>query len=134
MSPAALAWLRFRRHKAGLAGAVFLLLLAAAAWSAPLIEAALGIDAESVDLFSRYAPPSAAHPLGADDLGRGRLRSGPGPAGRPVEEVRGGDCAGQGGARNRLGGLRRLAGDADPERAGVGGGRAGGGGLRADGH
>ena len=73
MSPAALAWLRFRRHRAGLAGAVFLLLLAAAAWSAPLIEAALGIDAESVDLFARYAPPSAAHPLGADDLGRDLL-------------------------------------------------------------
>ncbi len=73
MSPAALAWFRFRRHKAGLAGAVFLLLLAAAAWSAPLIEAGLGIDADSVDLFARYAAPSAEHLLGADDLGRDLL-------------------------------------------------------------
>ncbi len=73
MSPAALAWRRFRRHRAGLAGAVFLALLALAAWSAPLIEALLGVDADAVDLFARFAPPSAAHPLGADDLGRDLL-------------------------------------------------------------
>jgi peptide/nickel transport system permease protein len=30
----------------------------------------LGIDADAVDLLARYSPPSAAHPLGTDALGR----------------------------------------------------------------
>ena len=70
MSPAALAWGRFRRHRLGFCGAVFLLVMVAASWSAPLIETMLGIDAHAVDLFARFAPPSAEHWLGADELGR----------------------------------------------------------------
>ena len=46
---------------------VFLLLAAAAA---PLVEAALGVDGANVDLLARLEPPSAAHPLGTDELGR----------------------------------------------------------------
>jgi peptide/nickel transport system permease protein len=38
--------------------------------AAPLIAAALGIDAQSVDLFDRIAGPSFSHPLGTDELGR----------------------------------------------------------------
>ena len=44
--------------------------LGLAAAAAPLVAAALGLDAAAPDLFARYAPPSAAHPLGTDELGR----------------------------------------------------------------
>jgi len=47
--------------------------LGALALAAPLIEAALGVDANAVDLFSRFQPPSAQHPLGTDELGRDLL-------------------------------------------------------------
>ncbi len=50
-----------------------LALLAAITLAAPLIEAALGLDANRVDLFARFAPSSAAHPLGTDELGRDLL-------------------------------------------------------------
>lgn len=61
---------RFARHKGAVAGAVVLALLAAATLAAPLVEAALGVDANAVNILATYAPPSAAHPLGTDDLGR----------------------------------------------------------------
>jgi peptide/nickel transport system permease protein len=53
-----------------LAGAMVLGLLALAAVAAPLVELALGVDANKVDLLARFAAPSAEHPLGADALGR----------------------------------------------------------------
>lgn len=46
------------------------MLLVAAAILAPQIQALLGIDATGVDLLGRMEPPSPAHPLGTDDLGR----------------------------------------------------------------
>lgn len=61
---------RFARHKGAVAGAVVLALLAAAALAAPLVEAVLGVDGNAVNVLATYAPPSAAHPLGTDDLGR----------------------------------------------------------------
>ncbi len=61
---------RFAQHRLALVSAAIIICLAASAVAAPLIEAALGIDADAVDLFNRYGPPSAAHPLGTDELGR----------------------------------------------------------------
>ncbi|MBI1244006.1 MAG: ABC transporter permease subunit [Alphaproteobacteria bacterium] len=37
---------------------------------APLFAAQAGIESASIDLAMRYAPPSLAHPLGTDELGR----------------------------------------------------------------
>ena len=44
--------------------------LALAALGAPLVADALGLDPFAPDLFARFEPASAAHPLGTDDLGR----------------------------------------------------------------
>ena len=44
--------------------------LALAAIAAPFVADALGVDPFAPDLLARYEPPSAAHPLGTDDLGR----------------------------------------------------------------
>ncbi|MBM3571744.1 MAG: ABC transporter permease [Alphaproteobacteria bacterium] len=56
-----------------MASALVLTGLAAAALAAPVIAWFLGVDAETVDLLGRYAPPSLAHPLGTDELGRDML-------------------------------------------------------------
>ena len=68
-----LAWRRFRRHRLAVGSALVLALLALAAGGAPVAEALLGIDHQAVDLFNRFAPPSPAHPLGTDELGRDLL-------------------------------------------------------------
>ena len=62
--------LRLRRHPAAFAAALVLLALAGLALAAPLIEAALGLDAGAVSLLERFAGPSWPHPLGTDELGR----------------------------------------------------------------
>ena len=51
-------------------GLSILLLLACAAIAAPWVAAWLGVDPEVPDLLARQAGPSAAHPLGTDELGR----------------------------------------------------------------
>ncbi|MCK6454161.1 MAG: ABC transporter permease [Alphaproteobacteria bacterium] len=50
--------------------AVLLAVLAALALLAPLIARLAGIDPNEVDLLSRFEPPSAAHWLGTDEIGR----------------------------------------------------------------
>ncbi len=70
MGPAAIAWRRFRRHRLALASGLVLLGLSVLAAAAPLVGMLLGTAPDAVDLFSRFAPPSAAHPLGTDELGR----------------------------------------------------------------
>ncbi len=69
----ALLWRRFLEHRGAVASLVVLVLLALLALAAPLTEAALGLDATRVDLFGIKQPPSAAHPLGTDELGRDLL-------------------------------------------------------------
>ncbi|WP_119462263.1 ABC transporter permease [Rhodospirillaceae bacterium SYSU D60014] len=66
-------WRRFLRHRLAAASAGLLLLLAVMVLAAPLIEAWLGINANAVDLLNRFQPPSPAHPLGTDELGRDLL-------------------------------------------------------------
>jgi len=66
----ALAGRRFLRHRVAVGALAVLAVLVAAALAAPIVEAVLGVSAEDVDLFARFEPPSAAHPLGTDELGR----------------------------------------------------------------
>jgi len=61
---------RFMRHRLALFSAGVLVLLATLSLLAPVFETLLGVDGEAVDLFSRYGPATAEHPLGTDELGR----------------------------------------------------------------
>lgn len=69
-SPAGMVLARFGRHRSGPWGVLILLVIAGAVLAAPLIEAALGVDAQAVDLYARFEAASWAHPLGTDALGR----------------------------------------------------------------
>ena len=51
-------------------GLVLLGTLLLGAVAAPWVQAWLGHDPFTPDLFQRFGPPSAEHPLGTDDLGR----------------------------------------------------------------
>jgi len=59
-------WERFRRSKLALIALVYVVIVAAVAVAAPQLTG----DPNAIDLASRLGPPSAAHPLGTDDLGR----------------------------------------------------------------
>ncbi len=61
---------RFARRPLAVGSAVLLAVLAALALLAPLIARLAGIDPNEVDLLSRFEPPSAAHWLGTDEIGR----------------------------------------------------------------
>ncbi|HEU4798627.1 MAG TPA: ABC transporter permease, partial [bacterium] len=64
------AWRRLRRNRAALLGLVIICLFAGTALLSPLITAHDPIDQ---DLDARLLPPSRAHWLGTDDLGRDLL-------------------------------------------------------------
>lgn len=67
------AWKRFRRHGPAVAAAVVLVVLGLMALAFPLAEAALGLQAENIDLLARLSGPSWDHPIGTDELGRDLL-------------------------------------------------------------
>lgn len=67
------AWKRFRRHGPAVAAAVVLVVLGLMALAFPLAEAALGLQAETIDLLARLSGPSWGHPIGTDELGRDLL-------------------------------------------------------------
>ena len=69
----AILWRRFLEHRVAVASLVGLALLVLLALAAPLAEAMLGLDATRVDLLGLKQPPSAAHPVGPDELGRDLL-------------------------------------------------------------
>jgi oligopeptide transport system permease protein len=67
------AWQRMRRHRvAVVCGAVFAA-IALACIAGPWIAAAFGLDATTIDARIGATPPSAAHWLGTDTLGRDML-------------------------------------------------------------
>ncbi len=61
---------RLWRQPRARVGAALLAVLALGALSADLAEALFGGGPQSLDLLARLEPPSAAHPLGTDELGR----------------------------------------------------------------
>ena len=65
-----LAWRRFKCHKIALLSAMVLIFMAFASFGAPLFEIILGVDANLVNLYERFAGSSLKHPLGTDELGR----------------------------------------------------------------
>ena len=69
-SPAARARRRFFANPAATIGLLLLTVLALSAFLADGVAAILALNADSVDLANRFAPASAANPLGGDELGR----------------------------------------------------------------
>jgi peptide/nickel transport system permease protein len=64
---------RLRSHRLAIGSAAFLAVLGIMALATPAIEAALGVEANLVDLSQRFQGPSWAHFLGTDELGRDLL-------------------------------------------------------------
>lgn len=70
LSPRARARRRFFANRAATLGLALLIAMALAAILSDVVRQALGLNANEVDLANRFAPMSAANPLGADELGR----------------------------------------------------------------
>ena len=70
VSPWAEAWRRFKRHRLAYWSLWVIAVLVMAVLIGPLVYK-VGIN--DIDFKARLAPPSAAHPLGTDDLGRDLL-------------------------------------------------------------
>nr|WP_277604964.1 ABC transporter permease [Fertoeibacter niger] len=64
------SWQRFRKHRMAVVGTVVLGLLVALVLLGPLIW---NVPIDKIDFRARLAMPSAAHPLGTDDLGQDLL-------------------------------------------------------------
>ena len=68
--PSYLIWKRFSQHRLAAVSAATLILLICISGGAPLWVSAFELDGQTVDLFNRFQPISAIHPLGTDELGR----------------------------------------------------------------
>ena len=69
-----MVWFRLGRDRLTIAAMVVLGLLALLTYTAPLTtKYILDVDPNYIDVFKSYEPPSAAHLLGNDDLGRDQL-------------------------------------------------------------
>ena len=68
--PSQLIWKRFCQHRLAVVSAATLILLVFISSGAPLWVSVFDLDGQTVDLFNRFQPVSAAHPLGTDELGR----------------------------------------------------------------
>lgn len=66
----AILFRRFLQHRLALFSLILLILLGALAAAAPAVESLLGVDANQVNLLALKQPPSLAHPMGTDELGR----------------------------------------------------------------
>jgi len=71
--PSHLVWQRLCRHQMAVVSGAVLLCLVILSGGAPLWITLLELDGQSVDLFNRFQPASAQHPLGTDELGRDLL-------------------------------------------------------------
>ena len=65
-----MVWRSYRRHKPAMVGTIIVLVLVLAAIFAPVLTP---YDPEKTDLDSMLNPPSLAHPMGTDELGRDLL-------------------------------------------------------------
>lgn len=65
-----LIWGQFKQHRMAVVGSIVLLILVLGSASVPFISP---YDAEAPDLRARDEPPSLAHPMGTDSLGRDML-------------------------------------------------------------
>lgn len=69
-SPNSGTWQQLKRHKLALVSIAVVVVLATACFAAPLIAP---YDFDAIDLGNIRQPPSLAHPMGTDDLGRDLL-------------------------------------------------------------
>ena len=60
-------WYQFRRHRGAMAGVVILTLIVLAVVAGPYVHTA---DPAFIDTGARNVPPSLAHPMGTDNIGR----------------------------------------------------------------
>lgn len=72
-SPARQAWRRLRAHRGAMIALGFLAAMSAACVVGPSVCGWFGLDATTLDLELLASPPSWAHPLGTDSLGRDLL-------------------------------------------------------------
>jgi peptide/nickel transport system permease protein len=64
------AWTQFRKHKLAIIGVLTILFIVVAILVGPLIWT---VDPQEIDIIAAYSGATAAHPLGADNLGRDNL-------------------------------------------------------------
>jgi peptide/nickel transport system permease protein len=64
------AWRQFRRHRLALGSLVVMLLVVAGVVFGPLV---ISYDPERIDFKAKSQPPTLAHPMGTDELGRDQL-------------------------------------------------------------